>query len=140
MADDAIVFAGANPVPEIWPWEAEAGGAKIIATGRSDFKNQINNSLGFPAVFRGTLDVRATRITDEMCIAAAYAIASYAEEKGISEDAIIPKMEEREMYVREAVAVGMKAIELGVAEKKMSAEELEEKVRKRIFNKKAKTF
>ena len=140
MADDAIVFAAANPVPEIWPWEAEAGGAKIIATGRSDFKNQINNSLGFPAVFRGTLDVRATRITDEMCIAAAYAIASYAEEKGISEDAIIPKMEEREMYVREAVAVGMKAIELGVAEKKMNAEELEEEVRKRIFNKMPNTF
>ncbi|NMX22161.1 malate dehydrogenase [ANME-1 cluster archaeon GoMg4] len=140
MADDAIVFAAANPVPEIWPWEAEAGGAKIIATGRSDFKNQINNSLGFPAVFRGTLDVRATRITDEMCIAAAYAIASYAEEKGISEDAIIPKMEEQEMYVREAVAVGMKAIELGVAEKKMNAEELEEEVRKRIFNKMPNTF
>ena len=140
MADDAIVFAGANPVPEIWPWEAEAGGAKIVATGRSDFKNQINNSLGFPAVFRGTLDVRATSITDEMCIAAAYAIASYAEEKGISEDAIIPKMEEREMYVREAVAVGMKAIELGVAEKKMSTGELEGEVRKRIFNKTPKTF
>ncbi|MDI6814006.1 MAG: NADP-dependent malic enzyme, partial [Desulfitobacteriaceae bacterium] len=140
MADDAIVFACANPVPEIWPWEAEEGGAKIVATGRSDFKNQINNSLGFPAVFRGALDVRATCITDEMCIEAAYAIASYTEEKGISEDFIIPRMEEREMYVCEAVAVGMKAIVQGVAKMKMSMEELEEAVRKRIFSKMAKTF
>jgi malate dehydrogenase (oxaloacetate-decarboxylating) len=140
MADDAIVFPAANPVPEIWPWEAEAGGARIVATGRSDFKNQINNSLGFPAVFRGTLDVRATSITDEMCIAAAYAIAHYAEERGLSEDAIIPSMEEQEMYVSEAVAVGMKAIEQGVAERKMSAEELEEDVRKRIFKKSTKSF
>lgn len=140
MADDAIVFACANPVPEIWPWEAEEGGAKIVATGRSDFKNQINNSLGFPAVFRGALDARATCITDEMCLEAAYAIASYTEEKGISEDFIIPRMEEREMYVCEAVAVGMKAIAQGVAKRKMSMEELEEAVRKRIFSKTAKTF
>ena len=133
MADNAIVFACANPVPEIMPWEAKEAGARIVATGRSDFENQVNNSLGFPAVFRGALDVRATCITDEMCIAAADAIASYAEEKGISEDYIIPKMEEREMYVREAVAVGMKAIEQGVAEKKMSAGVLEEEVRKRIL-------
>ncbi len=133
MADNAIVFACANPVPEIMPWEAKEAGARIVATGRSDFENQVNNSLGFPAVFRGALDVRATCITDEMCIAAADAIASYAEEKGISEDYIIPKMEEREMYVREAVAVGMKAIEQGVAEKKMSARVLEEEVRKRIL-------
>ena len=133
MADNAIVFACANPVPEIMPWEAKEAGARIVATGRSDFENQVNNSLGFPAVFRGALDVRATCITDEMCIAAADAIASYAEEKGISEDYIIPKMEEREMYVREAVAVGMKAIEQGVAAKKMSARVLEEEVRKRIL-------
>ena len=133
MADNAIVFACANPMPEIMPWEAKEAGARIVATGRSDFENQVNNSLGFPAVFRGALDVRATCITDEMCIAAADAIASYAEEKGISEDYIIPKMEEREMYVREAVAVGMKAIEQGVAEKKMSAGVLEEEVRKRII-------
>ena len=140
MADDAIVFACANPVPEIWPWEAEEGGAKIIATGRSDFKNQLNNSLGFPAVFRGALDVRATCITEEMCIAAADAIARYAEEKGISEDYIIPRMEESEMYVREAVAVGIKAVEQGVAERRMSMEELEEEAREKIFGKTAKTF
>jgi malate dehydrogenase (oxaloacetate-decarboxylating) len=140
MADDAIVFACANPVPEIWPWEAEEGGAKIVATGRSDFKNQLNNSLGFPAVFRGALDVRATCITDEMCTAAGYAIASYTEERGISEDFIIPGMEEREMYVCEAVAVGMKAVEQGVAKRKMSREGLEKDVREKIFSKTAKTF
>jgi len=79
MNDDPIVFAEANPVPEIWPWEAREAGARIVATGRSDFPNQINNSLGFPAVFRGALTVHARKITDEMCIAAAYALASYAE-------------------------------------------------------------
>ncbi|MCK4475319.1 MAG: NADP-dependent malic enzyme [Methanophagales archaeon] len=140
MADDAIVFACANPVPEIWPWEAEEGGAKIVATGRSDFRNQLNNSLGFPAVFRGALDVRATCITEEMCIAAANAIARYAEEKGISEGYIIPRMGEGEMYVCEAVAVGIKAVEQGVAERKMSVEELEEEAREKIFGKTAKTF
>ena len=140
MAGDAIVFACANPVPEIWPWEAEEGGARIVATGRSDFKNQVNNSLGFPAVFRGALDVRTTCITEEMCMAAADAIARYAEEKGINEGYIIPKMGESEMYVCEAVAVGMKAIEQGVATKKMNREELEEEVRKKIFRKTMKTF
>jgi malate dehydrogenase (oxaloacetate-decarboxylating) len=135
MTDDAIVFACANPVPEIWPEEAEAGGAKIVATGRSDFKNQVNNSLGFPAVLRGALDVRATRITEEMCIAAASEIAKYAEEKGIREDYIIPRMGEREMYVREAVAVGIKAVEQGVAERELSMGELEEVVREKISKK-----
>lgn len=146
MADDAIVFACANPVPEIWPVEAEEGGARIVATGRSDFNNQVNNSLGFPAVFRGALDVRAARITDEMCIAAANAIARYTEEegkgkeKGISESRIIPRMEESEMYVCEAVAVGMKAIEQGAAEKGMSMKALEERVREKISVKTSKPF
>ena len=126
MADDAIVFACANPIPEIWPWEAEEAGARITATGRSDFANQVNNSLGFPAVFRGTLDVAAKTITDEMCIAAAYAVAEYAERKGIDEQHIIPTMEEPEMYVQEAVAVGMKAIEQGLARRKLSRQELTE--------------
>ena len=75
MNKDAIVFACANPVPEIWPWEAKEAGAAIVATGRSDFPNQVNNSLGFPGIFRGTLDVRARSITDEMCFAAADALA-----------------------------------------------------------------
>jgi len=134
MADDAIVFACANPIPEIWPWEAKEAGAKIVATGRSDFSNQINNSLGFPAVFRGTLDVRARSITDEMCITASYSISEYAEQRGLSEDYIIPDMDETEMYIREAVAVGMKAIEQGVARVKKSAEELRESATSAIRN------
>ena len=71
MADDSIVFACANPIPEIWPWVAQEAGARIVATGRSDFPNQVNNSLGFPAIFRGVLDVKAKTMTDGMCIAAA---------------------------------------------------------------------
>lgn len=109
MNKDPIVFALANPVPEIWPWEAREAGAKIVATGRSDFPNQVNNSLIFPAVFRGALDVRATTITDEMLIAAAEEVAKFAEERGLSEDYIIPKMTEWEVYVREAAAVAAMA-------------------------------
>ncbi|MHA1434288.1 MAG: NAD(P)-dependent malic enzyme, partial [Candidatus Heimdallarchaeota archaeon] len=74
MANDSIVYACANPLPEIWPWEAKEAGAKVVGTGRSDFPNQVNNSLGFPAIFRGALDVRASTITDEMCVAAAHAL------------------------------------------------------------------
>jgi len=127
MANDAIVFACANPVPEIWPWEAKEAGAKIVATGRSDFPNQVNNSLGFPGIFRGALDVMAKTITDEMCIAAAYELAKCAEDKGFSEEHIIPSMDEWEVYPREATAVGMKAIEQGVARIIMSREELYKK-------------
>jgi malate dehydrogenase (oxaloacetate-decarboxylating) len=123
MAADAIVFPEANPVPEIWPWEAKEAGARIVATGRSDFPNQVNNSLGFPGIFRGALDVRSTTITDEMCIAAANALAKVAQDHGISEDYIIPNMDQWEVFPREAVAVGMKAIEQGVARKILSAEE-----------------
>jgi len=124
MANDSIIFACANPIPEIWPWEAKEAGARIVATGRSDFPNQINNSLGFPGIFRGTLDVRAKTITDEMCIAAAHELAKCAEEKGINENYLVPTMEEWEVFPREAVAVGMKAIEQGIARKKMSKSEL----------------
>jgi len=128
MADESIVFACANPIPEIWPWEAKEAGAKIIATGRSDFPNQVNNSLGFPAVFRGALDVGAKTITDEMCISAAYAISEYTEEKGLSEEYIIPNMGEIDMYIKEATAVGEKAIQQGVARIKMSRDNLQERV------------
>ncbi len=123
MAKDAIVFAEANPVPEIWPWEAKEAGARIVATGRSDFPNQVNNSLGFPGIFRGALDIRAKTITDEMCIAAAQELAQVAEDRGLSEDYIVPNMDEWEVFPREAVAVGTKGIEQGVARKKIPAEE-----------------
>lgn len=127
MARDPIVFACANPIPEIWPWEAKEAGAKVVATGRSDFPNQVNNSLGFPGIFRGTLDVRARTITDEMCIAAAYELAKTAEDRGISEDYLIPTMDDWEVFPREAVAVAMKAQEQGVARLKLSEEELYER-------------
>jgi len=124
MATDAIVFATANPIPEIWPWEAKEAGALIVATGRSDFPNQINNSLGFPGIFRGTLDVQASTITDNMCIAAAQAIAGMTEEKGLSEEYLVPTMDEWEVFPREAAAVGRQAIKDGVAKRKLSRDEL----------------
>jgi malate dehydrogenase (oxaloacetate-decarboxylating) len=124
MAKDPIVMPCANPIPEIWPWEAKEAGARVVATGRSDFPNQVNNSLGFPGIFRGTLDVMATTITDEMCIAAAVELAKVAEDKGLREDYIIPSMQEWEVFPREAVAVGLKAIEQGVARVTRSRDEL----------------
>jgi malate dehydrogenase (oxaloacetate-decarboxylating) len=130
MAKDAIVFACANPVPEIWPWEAKEAGARVVVTGRSDFPNQVNNSLVFPAVFRGTLDVKARTITDEMCIAAAYEIAKCAEDRGISEDNIMPTMAEWAVFPRVATAVGLKAIEQGVAREAASREELMKRAEK----------
>lgn len=124
MADEAVVFVCANPIPEIWPWEAKEAGAKVVATGRSDFPNQVNNSVGFPAIFRGTLDVMARTITDEMCIAAAYELAKCAEDKGLREDYLLPTMDEWEVFPREAVAVAKKAMEQGVARLKFSEKEL----------------
>jgi malate dehydrogenase (oxaloacetate-decarboxylating) len=132
MAKDPVVFVCANPVPEIWPWEAKEAGARIVATGRSDFPNQINNSLGFPGIFRGTLDVRAKMITDEMVIAAAYELAQTAQDRGIHEEYLIPTMEDWEVYPREAVAVGLKAIEQGLARVKPSKSELLEQATKMI--------
>jgi malate dehydrogenase (oxaloacetate-decarboxylating) len=132
MAKEAIVFAEANPVPEIWPWEAKEAGAKIVATGRSDFPNQVNNSLVFPGVFRGVLDVRAKTITDEMAIAAAEAIAEYARLKGIREDYILPTMEEWEVYPRVAAAVAVKAVEQGIARRSTTYNEEYEKAKEII--------
>jgi malate dehydrogenase (oxaloacetate-decarboxylating) len=124
MAKDSIVFACANPVPEIWPWEAKEAGARIVATGRSDFPNQVNNSLGFPGIFRGVLDVGASTITDEMAIAAAHELAACAEDKGLTDEYITPGMDEWEVFPREAAAVGMKAIEQGLARFTMTRDEL----------------
>lgn len=134
MADDAILFACANPIPEIWPWEAEEAGARIIATGRSDFPNQVNNSLGFPAIFRGVLDVKAKTITDDMCIAAATELAKFAEERGMHEKDILPHMDEWEVYPREAVACALKSIDQGVARVKLSRKELHDRASAIIQN------
>jgi malate dehydrogenase (oxaloacetate-decarboxylating) len=132
MNDDAIAFIMANPVPEIWPWEAKEAGVRIVGTGRSDFPNQINNSIGFPGIFRGTLDVFATTITDEMAIAAAHAIAKTAEDRGLTEESIVPTMMETEVFINEAVAVGLKAIEQGIARRPLSEEQLRREAETKI--------
>ncbi len=115
MARDAIVFACANPDPEIWPQDALAAGAHIVATGRSDFPNQLNNSLVFPGIMRGTLDARVKTITDNMAIAAASELARCAEERGLSKDAILPAMDDLEIVPRIAAATASKAQEEGLA-------------------------
>jgi len=124
MADRPIVFALANPDPEIFPDEAKKGGARIVATGRSDFPNQINNSLGFPAIFRGILDVRAKRINTAMMLSAAYEMARFAEEQGLKEEHILPTMMDSALYPRVAAAVGRTAMDTGVARIRLSYEEL----------------
>jgi len=134
MADKSIIFACANPIPEIWPWEAKEAGAHIVATGRNDFANQVNNSLGFPAIFRGVLDVKAKTVTDDMCIAAAQELAKFAEERGMHEEDILPHMEEWEVFPREAVACALKSIEQGVARVKPSRQELYERATAIIKN------
>ncbi|MFC2079691.1 NADP-dependent malic enzyme, partial [Candidatus Bipolaricaulota bacterium] len=139
MHKDAIAFVMANPTPEIWPWEAAEAGVRIVGTGRSDFPNQINNSIGFPGIFRGALDVFARTITDEMAIAAAYSIAKTAEDKGLREDYIVPSMMETDVFVNEAVAVGLKAIEQGIAGRILSAEELRAEAEAKIHHAQAET-
>ncbi len=132
MAKDAIVFACANPVPEIWPWDAHDAGARIVATGRSDFPNQVNNSLVFPGVFRGTLDVRASTITDGMALAAADALAAFARSRGLGEERLLPRMDEWEAVPQVAAATGLAAIEAGVARVVLSGGELVRSATERI--------
>jgi malate dehydrogenase (oxaloacetate-decarboxylating) len=132
MARDSIVFACANPTPEIWPWEAVEAGARVVATGRSDFPNQLNNSIGFPAIFRGTLDVRARTITDGMAMAAAFELAQAARDRGISDSSILPGMDEWEVYPRVATATAMKAQEEGVARIAKSAAQVYQEARAAI--------
>jgi malate dehydrogenase (oxaloacetate-decarboxylating) len=131
MNSDPILFSCANPIPEIWPWVAKEAGAKIVSTGRSDFPNQINNSLGFPGIFRGTLDVRASTITDEMCFAAAEALADQIGDK-LDEEHLLPTMDDWEVFAKEAAAVGMKAQEQGVAKLERTYDELLESALKVI--------
>ena len=115
MNKDAIVFACANPTPEIFPDDAKAGGAKVVSTGRSDFPNQINNVLAFPGIFRGAFDVRAKEINDEMKLAAAQALAGLITEEELSEDYIIPKAFDRRVGPAVAKAVAEAARKTGVA-------------------------
>ena len=131
MADDPIVFSCANPIPEIWPWVAKETGARIVSTGRSEFPNQVNNSLGFPGIFRGVLEVRASTITDEMCFAAAEALADSIGDK-LDEEHLLPTMDDWEVFAREAAAVGMKAQEQGVAKLEKTYDELLENATKVI--------
>jgi len=115
MAPKSIVFACANPVPEIWPYAAKEEGAYIVATGRGDFPNQVNNSICFPGLLKGALLVRARKITDNMAIRCAHSIAGFAKSRGISVDNIIATMEETEVFAREAADVALAAIDEGVA-------------------------
>jgi malate dehydrogenase (oxaloacetate-decarboxylating) len=115
MNKDSIVFAMANPTPEIFPEEAKEGGARVIGTGRSDYPNQVNNVLAFPGIFRGALDARAKDINEEMKVAAAYAIASSIPENELNEENIIPKAFNREVQKRVAQAVREAAVKSGVA-------------------------
>ena len=115
MAKDAVIFACANPTPEIFPEDAKAGGAKVVSTGRSDFPNQINNVLAFPGVFRGAFDVRASDINDEMKIAASKALADLISEEELSPDYIIPKAFDKRVGPAVAKAVAEAARRTGVA-------------------------
>ena len=110
-----MIFACANPTPEIFPEDAKAGGAKVIATGRSDFPNQINNVLAFPGVFRGAFDVRAKDINDEMKIAASEALAGLITDEELSADYIIPKAFDKRVGPAVAKAVAEAARKTGVA-------------------------
>ncbi|MDX1983652.1 MAG: NADP-dependent malic enzyme [Bryobacteraceae bacterium] len=132
MARDGIVFACANPTPEIWPDDAKRAGARITATGRGGFPNQLNNSLVFPGVFRGTLDARARTISDEMAVAAAMELARCAEEHSLSEESILPAMTDWRTAPRLAAATAMKAQEQGLARMHHSREHYLELATSRI--------
>ncbi|MCP4398560.1 MAG: NADP-dependent malic enzyme [bacterium] len=123
MADKSIVFACANPVPEIYPYAAREAGAYIVATGRGDFPNQVNNSVGFPGILKGALLVRARKVSDEMAIIAAKSLAGFAEERGIAPDNIIATMDETGVFPHEAADVAMQAIKEGLARIEMTREE-----------------
>jgi len=117
MNKDAIIFAMANPTPEIMPDEAKAAGARVVGTGRSDFPNQVNNVLAFPGIFRGALDVRAKEINEEMKLAAAYAIADYIKDEDVNENNVIPSALDKNVAVKVAEAISKAARDSGVARK-----------------------
>lgn len=132
MGNKSIVFACANPVPEIYPYAAKEAGAYIVATGRGDFPNQVNNSIGFPGILKGALMVRASKITDSMAIAAAHSLANYAEKRGINIENIVPTMDEADVFPVEAADVAMQAIKDGVARTKMTWDEAYQMAKKDI--------
>ena len=132
MAKNAIVFACANPVPEIYPHAAKAAGALVVATGRGDFPNQVNNSLGFPGILKGALLVRAKKITDAMAIAAARTIAGFAERQGLSPERIMPLMTDEAVFSETAAEVARQAAADGVARRALSPAQVLERARKDI--------
>jgi malate dehydrogenase (oxaloacetate-decarboxylating) len=132
MRPGPIVFALANPVPEIWPATAREAGAAVVATGRGDFPNQVNNSLVFPAVFRGVLDARVRQISDAIVLAAAQELAARTADRGLTADHILPTMDEREVFPHVAAAVATRAVELGIARRRLSAEEFYEQARTKM--------
>ena len=127
MAPKAIVFACANPVPEIYPYEAKEAGALIVATGRSDFANQVNNSMCFPGLLKGCLLVDASRVTDRMAIAAAHSMAKMQQKRGLDIDHIMPTMDDVEVFPQEAADVAAQAIADGVAQRTMTPAEVFQK-------------
>ena len=132
MNPDSIVFLLSNPVPEMWPDEAVKAGAAVVATGRSDFPNQVNNSVLFPGVFRGALDVRARTITDTMVIAAARELANFAKKKGLSRTNIIPNMLDWDVFPSVAAVIGEQAQREGLAGRSRTRSELFEEARRII--------
>ncbi|ULQ59644.1 NADP-dependent malic enzyme [Brucepastera parasyntrophica] len=124
MSEKSIVFVCANPVPEIWPHEAKEAGAFIVATGRGDFPNQVNNSICFPGILKGALLVRSRKITDGMAITCAHSIADYSEKKGIDPEHILVSMEDTDVFAVEAADVAMKAIDEEVARITLSWQEV----------------
>ncbi len=130
MAKDAIIFALANPVPEIYPDEAKQAGAKVVGTGRSDFPNQINNVLAFPGIFRGALEVRASDINEEMKLAASYAIASLITPEELSPEYCIPGAFDKRVAAHVACEVAKAAMKSQVAKIKIDAEELKKSMMK----------
>jgi len=131
MATDPIVFACSNPVPEIWPEVAKEAGARVVGTGRSDFPNQVNNSLAFPGIFRGVLDVRARSISDEMALAAAEVLARFARERGL-EHGLLPTMTEWEVVPLVAAATALTAQQQGLAALTKTEDELVRDARRTI--------
>lgn len=132
MAGNPIVFACANPTPEVWPWQAAEAGAAIVATGRSDLPNQVNNALAFPGIFRGVLDVRADVIDEEMAVAAADALADLGARRGLGRESILPAIDDPAVAVELAVAVGRNAMGRGLAARPCDPSELREAAERRI--------